>query len=821
MNDDALYDEFVERYFETGVAQIPDSWTEDLRLRCRYFLRMVESRVGEALPAAAPAPRETELVFEPQVRGSQAPRYVVDREIGRGGMGRILLAYDQDFRRQVAVKVAMHPPEDTQRTARFLEEAQATAQLEHPNIAPVYDLGVENSGRPYFTMKWIRGRDLQQIIAGGSELSLTRLVQVLQQAAMGVHFAHTRGVIHRDLKPQNIMVGDFGEVLVVDWGLAKVLTSLPAATDATSPISTERSDGGQSTLDGIVQGSLAYMAPEQARGDAAFIDSRTDVWGLGTILYEILTGAPLRPVASFQALLQTAKRGEVIRPRDRASERTIPPALEAACLRALAPRQEDRFPSAKDFHDTLQAYIEGIHDAQRRAQEAARLRQLADAAREELKVAERAAQEASSSAKSQRSSLPDHASEADKAELWRLTSRFRELRSEAGEAFNRTTAAYRAVLGIDATDRAARRSLAEIYLARLEQAEDRGDCEATALYKGLVAQYDDGRLTIELEGKGRLLVHSDPPGARVLLSRHEEHGPFLEAGAATEVGQTPLEIPLACGSYLVRLVREGFEDVRLPLVIDRSGSAKLEVRLCVAGTIARGFVQVPGGLTIVGGDTEAYPARPRAQLLVGEVFVGTLPVTLGEYCEFLSGSFEPSLAVAPEHLPSFGRQDYVERKADGTFAPIARLEPTLPVFGVTFDSIQLYCQWLARRLARPIRLLTEVEWERAARGADGRVFPWGNGFDWVLMKGGLSRPGEPTPEPVGAFARDVSPFGVRDLAGGIRENVDGWYGKGYRLCKGGSWFNPVPFIFRADCRTSLRDLNRATDVGFRVCYGER
>jgi serine/threonine-protein kinase len=262
-------------------------------------------------------------------------------------MGRILLAYDRDFRRRVAVKVLAVEHADRSRVARFLEEAQATAQLEHPNIAPVYDVGVERPGAPFFTMKWIRGKNLHEIVkTGRADYSLIQLVQILQQAAMGVHFAHSRGVIHRDLKPQNVMVGDYGEVLVVDWGLAKVL-GRPQAAEEVDParlVSTERAAQGEASLEGAIRGSPAYMAPEQAAGASDAIDARTDVYGLGCILYEILTGGPPHAGATAKVALGQARRGEVEPPSRRARGRDVPRELDAICLKALAPRQQDRFP---------------------------------------------------------------------------------------------------------------------------------------------------------------------------------------------------------------------------------------------------------------------------------------------------------------------------------------------------------------------------------------------------------------------------------------------------------------------------------------------
>ena len=169
-------------------------------------------------------------------------------------------------------------------------------------------------------------------------------------------------------------------------------------------------------------------------------------------------------------------------------------------------------------------------------------------------------------------------------------------------------------------------------------------------------------------------------------------------------------------------------------------------------------------------------------------------------------------------VPSFGREEYVVRDANGSFAPIDKLNRRAPVMGIQHEAMVEYCEWLGRRLGKTVRLPEETEWERSSRGADGRLFPWGNGFDWALCSGGRSRPGEPFLEPVESFPRDCSPFGVRDLAGCIREVGPGWCREGYRPTRGGSWYHPYPFVFRADARLLYREGSKSTDIGFRVCF---
>lgn len=838
MADDELYEEFAERYLEKGDAGIPPEWPEAVRKRCQILVRITDGAsprasgaAGDCNPALrvdlssceglAPAAGEAEVApGSTTLRVRERDRYVIERELARGGMGRILLAFDRDFRRRVAVKVLLSSTEDRLRAARFVEEAQATAQLEHPNIAPVYDLGSDEEGKPFFTMKWIRGRDLKSILeAPDRELSTIRLLLILAQAAMGVHFAHTRGVIHRDLKPRNVMVGDFGEVLVVDWGLAKVLHG--PEQSGTAAIETDRGASGEETLEGSIQGSPGYMSPEQARGEVAALDARTDVFGLGAILYEILTGFPphaATPGEPIRVALRRVARCEIPAPRQLRPDLEIPPALEEICLQALAADPAQRQATARDFHDALQAYIEGLHDAERRAREAARLQEIADRARQELHERELEVERLSAEEESLRTNLTSHQALESKANLWAIVRRHDLAREEAVAAFHGVTAAYGAVLSVDPGNEIARQALARLHLERLARAEERGDREAAALHEALVRQHHGGRFRLELEGKGRLQLQSDPPGALVSISRYEEERPFLVETAPLFFGNAPVDRQLERGSYVATLEAPGYEPVRYPFVLGRSGTHQALVELPLAGSTPPGFIHVPGGDSIVGGEARLLSALPRRRIRVAAFGVGRFPVTFDEYCEFLDEATRGSALDPGELRPRFDNEEYVVRDSSGRHRAHTRLGGKVPVLALSGAAEEAYCNWLGKRLGKRVRLLREEEWERCARGADGRLFPWGGEFDWCLAKGGLSRPGEPFPEGVGSFPTDVSPFGVRDLAGGVREPCAGHLAEGYRPCKGGSWYMTAPGAFRADSRTTAREGKRVTDVGLRVGY---
>src|SRR5262245_9031324 len=318
--------------------------------------------------------------------GLRRSRYALKGELARGGMGAILKVWDEDLRRSLAMKVILGktegtsetPPVDRRLLARFLEEAQVTGQLDHPGIVPVHELGLDAEGRVYFTMKLVKGRDLRAIFelvfAEQEGWNETRALGVLLKVCEAMAYAHAKGVIHRDLKPANVMVGGFGEVYVMDWGLARVLgradqhdLRLREAETPLTSVKTERREEREEapdsplfTMDGDVVGTPAYMPPEQALGAVERLSPRSDVYAIGAMLYHLLARhMPYVPPGgrmTNRMVLAAVTQGP---PAPLATQRRDAPAeLVAIVERAMAREPERRYRDTLELAGDLRAYLE-------------------------------------------------------------------------------------------------------------------------------------------------------------------------------------------------------------------------------------------------------------------------------------------------------------------------------------------------------------------------------------------------------------------------------------------------------------------------------
>jgi serine/threonine-protein kinase len=315
----------------------------------------------------------------------EAGRYEVRRLLGKGAMGEVMLCRDTRIGRDVAKKViADKHRTDKHARARFLREARVQGQLEHPAIVPVHDLGVDEEGADYFTMKCLRGQTLAGVVknlAAGDPQAiesypLRRLLSAFSAACLAVDFAHARGVLHRDLKPSNVMLGDYGEVYVLDWGIAKI-------TEPALQTAQPRATGEEElhTATGKALGTWGYMSPEQARGRIEELSPQTDVYALGAILFEILARQPLHKKDVWNAMLMSTVTGADAHASKRAPDLMVPPELDAICVKATAQRPEDRYPSARALHEAVERFLEGDRDVEVRRHLAAGHARAAEEAR--------------------------------------------------------------------------------------------------------------------------------------------------------------------------------------------------------------------------------------------------------------------------------------------------------------------------------------------------------------------------------------------------------------------------------------------------------
>jgi formylglycine-generating enzyme required for sulfatase activity/serine/threonine protein kinase len=341
------------------------------------------SSLRASLPESADA--SAQILTRLTAHGAKHSRYQTRGEVARGGMGAILRVWDEDLRRELAMKVALSESGSSNRQeippkvlGRFLEEAQVTSQLDHPGIVPVHELGLDERGAVYFTMRLVKGRDLKDIFelvhAADPEWTSTRALWVLLKVCEAMAYAHAKGVIHRDLKPANVMVGRYGEVYVMDWGLARVVGQpdrhdlrLRREENAQSFVQSERrADASHSadsllfTMDGDVVGTPAYMAPEQARGEIERLGPRSDVYALGAMLYHLLAHEmPYVPRGSHPSqhmVLRWAMEGP---PRAlRATRADVPEELVAITEKAMAREPEQRYPDMDALAADLRAYLE-------------------------------------------------------------------------------------------------------------------------------------------------------------------------------------------------------------------------------------------------------------------------------------------------------------------------------------------------------------------------------------------------------------------------------------------------------------------------------
>jgi serine/threonine-protein kinase len=724
-------------------------------------------------------------------------RYAAQYRLGRGGMGQVVAADDPWLNRQVAIKLLQGGVEAApMQLRRFSREAQVTAQLEHPFIVPVYDIGITDEGELFFAMRRITGMSLSEVVkdlrSGDNNArrryTRARLLAIFQKVCMAVAYAHSRGVIHRDLKPANIMVGEHGEVYLMDWGLCRVegvqhddqgvavngvAINLPGGPFV---------DVFQSTGEGMA-GTPVYMAPEHLAGSGESGSVRGDIYSLGAIMYELLTYMPLFHGGTLHELVARATMGEIVPPRVRTAHLEVPPDLEAICLKALESNADLRHESVEALHDEIEEYLEGTAEkTRRRAASSAALKAgfVESVHFEELL---QQARDAELHLYLARLHVGAEGGQESYRTVYHLSQKLEWLEAESVDSLSRAARRYEEALYHDPDNAEARGHLARLYWSRFIAAEQRGDRKDARYFRRLVETYNDGQFDAPLSGEGVLRLQTDPPGVRVQVQRYGDDNGVMTLGPEQELGTTPLEVPnMPMGSYLVTLTANGYQRMRVPIQVERQGRPHITIRMRSDAEVSPGFVVVPGGPFVVGGDEQNPGAGPRRVEIVADFAISRFPVTTADYLDFINDLVQVDADAALEHVPrrNAGGRPLWSPGPEGLYRLPGMVTGAgipwnldWPVTHVTWHNARAYCRWMAHRLGLPIRLPTNAEWEKAGRGVDGRVYPWGTRFDPSYCNMNESGPGSPQPEAIGAYQTDESPYGVRDLAGGVAEWCEG------------------------------------------------
>jgi serine/threonine-protein kinase len=757
--------------------------------------------------------------------GTVVGDFRLQRELGHGSMGTVWEAVQISLERRVALKTFAALARSEEDLERFRREAESAARLSHPFIAPVWAVG-EQDGTHFYAMQLVEGRTLREAIAEDGPFEPRRAATIARKLSEALDYAHSKGVIHRDMKPANVILAAGDRPVITDFGLAKNLAHV-ALTQA-----------------GSLVGTPTHMSPEQARG--ADVDQRCDVYGLGVCLYEMLTGKLPFFAETVDKLLKKILAEEPPPPRRLAPG--VPAPLEAIVLRCMAKRREDRYATAGDVARDLERFLRGerveaaLHAASARAPAqpptprprvfAAALFALASlvgaaagwALRARLgppsaplapspfaPIAPRVSAEEDLRRRPERSALERHLARARQAEARLDAAPGPESERAALEALE----AFTLALGIDPGNREALAGRGRLFLRRSREADSRGDAALASLYADLARRDDpDGANAAALAAGGTIAVTTRPPAAFLAIDRVERD--TTGEAVRTRLSEVPTPtMPLSfdAGSYVIEASAPGYSPAVVPVLLERGAKEEVTIRLLRPEEIPSGFAYVPAGPFRAGGDPMAVRSLPRARVDLAGFFIAAREVTVAEFAEFLA-TLSPADARALEPRGPRRAPLPAARDAEGRWRPPPEWPPDWPVTGVTFEAATRYATWRGEReRGRAYRLPTELEWEKASRGADGRFYPWGEADPEGRANVGASG----APRPVGSTPGDTSVYGVFDLAGNAAEWTSSLFDPRLtlRVVRGGA-FVASPDLPRAAARFTASGDDPPETVGIRL-----
>lgn len=742
-------------------------------------------------------------------------RYEVLGVLGEGGMGEVLRVFDHKFNRHLAMKV-IHPSLSSNSFIGqlFMKEAQSTGLLQHPGTVPVHDFGTLNDGRFFFTMQEIQGITLKQAIydvhspdtpTEWTELrgqwSIQRLFQTFLRICETLSYAHKLGLMHRDIKPSNFMLGEHGEVLVMDWGIAKVLPHGERRFIHANSIRPNQ---------GSVVGTPEYISPEQAQGESDEVDARSDVFSMGCVLYEIITGQTIRQSTTDTAVLKS----RVWEP---------PPCLpvEDPILcniydRCIALDPTMRYSDASALEADFESWLEG-ESKRRQAMDWVRKAQQHHKDVLEMNLLLKNIQQQIRDIKND---IPSWASLTEKKPLWDLEDQQRSLQHQAALKEMTSIEWLHSALKYAPNLEIAHQELANIYLDQYEQALLHDNLQQQEVCLELIRLHDRGKLKGFLSEVCTLDIQS-AISRTVELAKYEEHNRQLRLMDSRTI-TVPCIIELPLGSYQITV-----NDVAYPVNFERNSPAQVVyIPQNIYSDEECAFV--PSGLCLVGSNNE--PNHPKRTIHIDSFYMQRHPITNRQYIRFLnelyqSGNQDLAWRSTP-HSKGVSEVDpkanslYDWNETDQTF--FMPPDPQGDVWDLDWPVILIsthcaleYARWYSEKTGKSWRLPTPLEWEKAARGVDGRQLPWGDYFEptWAAVRGHTEK--QILPAPVGQHPIDCSVYGIYGLAGNVQDMTIDPNNPETMVTKGGAWSHHPQFVAMTSQRPFVMSAILET-TGFRL-----